>query len=241
MDMKILYPYIIRPPDNLDLAHCPKCKKDHPISNFYAHSIRSDGYIRFRPICKNCRRVQVKKNKSRPIHTEILKNNMQICKICNVTKPLTDFYCNGCFDDGVKKYRSRCKECIKTNLSIDYYKTKKTKAEVRSASVKNYLSASWLKTSDRKKIFDYNLDIHFLLQLYENQKGLCAISGIKMTHLAGQGKVPENISIDRIDPTKGYIKENVHLVCLFINIMKLNYNLSYFLDTCKKITEHNKL
>lgn len=49
---------------------------------------------------------------------------------------------------------------------------------------------------------------------------MCALSNVPMTHIQGQGKVPTNVSIDRIDPTKGYERDNVQLVCYWVNIMK---------------------
>jgi hypothetical protein len=52
------------------------------------------------------------------------------------------------------------------------------------------------------------------------QKGLCAISGLPMTHDRSQGKTRTNISIDRIDSNKGYEIENVQLVCHIVNTIK---------------------
>lgn len=239
--MRNSYPYIIRPKDNLSPVLCPKCNIEHPISNYYKHSIRQDGFIRYRPICKNCRKNPQKKNKSRPVHSEILKNQSQICTFCKQEKNLFEFYSNGCFEDGIKKYRTRCKTCVKEINIAKYQLSKKTKAQIRSSSYKNYLSSLLLKTSYRKKEYEFNLDIFFLLNLYEMQNGKCAISGIDMTHIAGQGKVSTNISIDRIDPKKGYTKDNVHLVCLFINIMKYTYDLNYFLQICNLIVNYNNL
>ncbi len=54
-----------------------------------------------------------------------------------------------------------------------------------------------------------------LINKYEEQKGLCAISKVKLEHKQG---VLNSISIDRIENTLGYTKDNVHLVAKWINI-----------------------
>jgi len=55
----------------------------------------------------------------------------------------------------------------------------------------------------------------FIFQMWLNQDGCCALSGIKM--IWGGGTGPQNMSIDRIDPLRGYYKDNVRLVCHAIN------------------------
>ena len=52
---------------------------------------------------------------------------------------------------------------------------------------------------------------------------------------------PYNISIDRIDSSKGYIKGNIQLVCGIVNVMKSDSSEDEFLQLCKKIVEHNRL
>lgn len=76
-----------------------------------------------------------------------------------------------------------------------------------------------------------------LLQMFEKQNGRCSISGVEMTRLSGQGHVATNISIDRIDSSRGYTPDNVHLVCHIVNVMKHNLTTSEFIDWCRKIVE----
>lgn len=60
-----------------------------------------------------------------------------------------------------------------------------------------------------------DIDANFMLQMWFDQDGYCAISGLKMVWGGGTG--PQNLSIDRIDPTVGYYKGNVRLVCHAVN------------------------
>lgn len=53
-----------------------------------------------------------------------------------------------------------------------------------------------------------------------------------MTYIEGSGRHLKNMSIDRIDPTKGYTEDNVQLVCAQVNMMKSDMSLGralYFL------------
>ena len=52
-----------------------------------------------------------------------------------------------------------------------------------------------------------------------------------MTHTLGRGQVLTNISVDRIDSDKDYIKSNIQFVCLMANLMKHKYdNKNLLLD-----------
>jgi hypothetical protein len=233
-----MQPYLVKSPDSEDLVLCPKCNIERKLTQYYKHSLRKDGFIRYRPICKSCRK-KVRSNPPRPITDKLIKTGKQICKYCNVEKLINEFYVNGCFNDGTKNYRARCKQCVINKLKSVYINTREQKINIRSKSPQNYMSGLLLKASHRKK--EFNIDIYFLNELYALQQGLCAISGYKMTWQAGQGRLPYNISIDRKDPKIGYLKTNVHLVCSFINMMKNVMQLQEFLKMCQTIVKFNNL
>lgn len=228
-------PYILRSENDLTMAKCIKCLEEKTPFEYYKHSVRKDGLVRYRQICKKCRK-KPKRNKSRPVYENIIKNNFQVCLKCKISKSLNDFYKNGCFDDGLPKYRSTCKSCI---LSLAPEKHKLTYADKiikKHANYKNYISTLLNHTSKRKK--QYNLDIQYLIDLYESQNGSCAISGIEMTY--DYGKTATNISIDRIDSNIGYIKGNIQLTCYIANIMKNKFSTIDFINFCEKIVNYNK-
>jgi hypothetical protein len=111
----------------------------------------------------------------------------------------------------------------------------KTKAEKRSSSPKNFISGILNHAAKRKQHLGFDLDLVYLVRLYESQGGKCAISGVEMTYLAGNGKVNTNISIDRIDSSKGYTRDNVQFVCDMVNRMKSNMSLSELRWWCERI------
>lgn len=78
-----------------------------------------------------------------------------------------------------------------------------------------------------------------MYEIYYTQKGICALSGVSMTYQLGLGKVPTNISIDKIDPSKGYTLDNIQFVCDIVNIMKWTMNKDEVLNWCKLIINND--
>lgn len=228
-------PYILRSVNDLTTAKCVKCLEERNISDYYKHSVRKDGFIRYRQVCKICRK-KPKGNKPRPIYESIIKNNSQVCLKCKKTKTLNDFYKNGCFSDGLPKYRATCKSCVLLASSKTHKQTYKDKIIKKHSSYKNYISTLLNHSSKRKK--DFNMDIQYLIDVYESQNGMCNISGVKMTY--DYGKKATNISIDRINNNIGYIKGNIQLTCYIANIMKNTFSITDFMDFCDKIVNYNK-
>jgi len=233
--MEITRSYIVRPAGDVSPAYCHKCGKDQPIGQYYKHSVRDDGAVRYRPYCKSCRTVGGRKHWSRPVYDEIISSGEQTCKFCNIKKPLDQFYPNGCFADGLKKYRVRCKSCVLEKAKFDQPILYKGKSQRRSASPSVFIAGILNHAVKRKQSLGFDIDLGYLLGVYERQSGICAISGVKMTHLAGSGRVLTNISIDRIDSSKGYLRGNVQFVCDIVNRMKSDMSQADLLSWCRNI------
>ena len=77
-----------------------------------------------------------------------------------------------------------------------------------------------------------------MYKLWDTQHGKCAISGIDMTYIANCGRIPTNVSVDRIDSSKGYIKGNVQLVCMAVNQMKNDLDMQTLLTFCDAIVSN---
>ena len=81
-------------------------------------------------------------------------------------------------------------------------------------------------------VHDFEISIDEIMQLWEEQKGICPYMKIKMAmpvsgamskDTAGGPKelaYPHTVSIDRIDSSKGYVLGNIELVCLAVNYAK---------------------
>ena len=74
-----------------------------------------------------------------------------------------------------------------------------------------------------------------LVDMYDAQHGRCALSGVAMTSIWGQGPQPTNISVDRIDPDGPYTTDNIRLVCYAVNMMQRRMSDDDFLRWCAQI------
>lgn len=231
-EARVASSYIIRHPNDTAPSTCAKCLQEKPLSEYYIHSVRGDGAIRYRGHCKGCRARGPRKNWSRPKHQAIVDAGCQTCSACNTSKPLEEFYSNGCFADGVLKYRSRCKVCVLQKSKSDQAAIYVSKSAKRSASPRAFIGAILNHAAKRKQHMGFDLDMQFLMELYESQGGLCAISRVPMTYHAGTGRVRTNISIDRIDSSIGYLRGNVQFVCDCVNRMKQDMTMDEFIHWC---------
>ena len=146
---------------------------------------------------------------------EVRKSNCDHCELEFTPRTKTSRFCS-----------RKCKD----SWNHSYEKRRDYVVEYRGRNPKNYLKSLKCHKKQRK-----DLSIEFLEGLYNKQEGKCAISGVVMTHIYGQGKTPTNISIDRIDSSKEYSEDNVQLVCYTVNIMKNTLTLEELKDWCKLI------
>lgn len=140
---------------------------------------------------------------------------------------------------GRKHFCSRTCSAIYTNKnkSAEYWKEKYEKQR-KSFDIKS-LSGNQRDEYSPFRIFlntgrasikrhQVYIDEKYLKELWEKQQGICPYTGIKMilpqtTNLSLKCKSLEKASLDRIDSTKQYTKDNVEFVCMAINLAKNNH------------------
>lgn len=107
----------------------------------------------------------------------------------------------------------------------------------RQRSIDNYLKliVDLIVGKSPSRNIECDINVPFLVQMFNSQNGRCALTGDLMTRVAGKGKVATNVSVDRINPKKGYTKDNVQLACLYANILKRDHSVSDLHDICSKI------
>ena len=93
----------------------------------------------------------------------------------------------------------------------------------------------------RSKKIQFTITQDDIKQLFIKQKGLCAISGKKMTYIGYQneGSNNWNISVDRINSQKGYTKDNIQLVSNIVNRMKTDLENNDLLLFCSNVHTTN--
>lgn len=92
----------------------------------------------------------------------------------------------------------------------------------------------------------FDLTLEFLWDLFEKQKGTCALSGLPLILECSLGDLNKNgyqrktASLDRIDSSRGYLQENVQWVHKDINQMKSNRTDEEFIELCKAVAIYNQ-
>lgn len=208
---------------------CTKCNKEYENNikeHFHKNTLTKDGLNK---ICKYCKL----NNRHKIKHLDI--NGNILCTKCLIYKE----DCN--FDNALGKWFRkekdlRCKDCKK----IQYEKRRINNRG--DLGIERLLTERYAALKDRAKKNGLIVDFEktYLKELWEKQNYTCALSGIKMTTLFFKGRVNTNMSVDRIDNSKGYIKGNIQLVCMAINQMKNDLSQEALLFFCNKIIENEK-
>lgn len=161
---------------------------------------------------------------------EQVKGDNLLCYKCLQYKPIEDF------DDNPSNwYRlckdRRCKQCKKLQ-----YEKRKIQNRHKS-DIYNVLRQRFYGARDRakRKNLEFNITLDYLIYLWNKQQGKCALSGIDMTTILYDGRTNTNVSVDRIDPSRGYTMDNVQLVCMACNQMKNDMSVSELYSFCKNI------
>lgn len=173
--------------------------------------------------------------------------------ITKITKEGILYYCNKCkkylpeskFNiDNTNLHGKRgnlCREC-KDCQRKRYYQERQRLLEDNYAALRyklqQALKAAKRRAKENNKYID--IDLEYLFYLWNIQNGRCALTGDQMTYEFYKGRVNSNLSIDRIDSSKGYSKDNVQLVCMVANQMKNDLSINELLVLCNKIIQNNK-
>lgn len=90
---------------------------------------------------------------------------------------------------------------------------------------------------------DFNLTREFLDNLYTNQNGKCALTGITFSDKKYNNykRRPFAPSLDRIDSKKGYTQDNVRFVCSMVNAALGEFGDELFDKMCRAYIENTLL
>jgi hypothetical protein len=136
------------------------------------------------------------------------------CKICGETKSVEDFYesqrglkCKTCTLEITREYKRR------RRIDSDFRKSEGIKQKERRVRL-------WQNTLIHDSKFrglEHNITVKDINDIFEKQKGLCFWFKVPLIP-SNFSKHPQQPSLDRIDRTKGYTKDNVVLTCYSANI-----------------------
>lgn len=214
--------------------HIISCKQWLPYNKF---SKCKTGRLGLHNQCKKCRSKYRKSKKYSRTTDKTKVCNGELCLMINengVEKDISCFNSDSSNTDGLQTYCKSCRQemSVKSRSKLDNF---------LNGLFKDLQS----NVSKKSRALKIEITVGDLLELFHKQNEKCALSGLKMTHLkkirTNEKKhimSPYNISVDRIDSSKGYTKTNIQLVCAIFNRMKYQLTNSEFIDICKKVTNH---
>ncbi|HEY5268226.1 MAG TPA: hypothetical protein VII94_03780 [Candidatus Saccharimonadales bacterium] len=211
----------------------------------------SENFRKNKAICRSCERLNDRQRCS----------GDRFCTNCHIFK----------LEDEFDKYARHCKECKSQynknkiiNLRDDpnqteylLYLEKNSKNNVKrhlkreekfnslpiEDCYEEYLAILRKNANSRatKAKIVCDIDLPFLINLYDQQNGKCSLTGIKfnLDKSDTSAKRPFAPSIDRINCNEGYTKNNVRLVLLVVNLALNDFGDSVFDAMCRGYIKHN--
>jgi len=130
------------------------------------------------------------------------------CTKCGIMKSVNSFYKETKRKDGLA---SQCKEC----------RTKYEQANPVLRQTNAMISAARQRAKDKN--LDFNIDHDYIRSITPSH---CPILGMSLEWSKYRGgprtTLPNSPSLDRIDPAKGYVKDNVWIISHRANAIKNN-------------------
>lgn len=168
-------------------------------------------------------RQQVK-SKANRLGLKLLPREERLCPSCKIrsVKPLgRELCCAECFSSRRQQYRTE-----RWNSDPLHYTLRSLLRTARSRHKKRFAE-------------DFDLTMAWLEETWRSQSGLCAYSGraLRLTE-RGQGRDAWSLSLDRIDPLRGYTRDNVALVAWVVNAGKSDLTLEEYRIVCADISQH---
>lgn len=130
-------------------------------------------------------------------------------------------------------YRFSCQTCGKEIDSSKMPKRCNHSYMYNIDSIWSNILRSALGIKSGRKRLEIDIDRKYIEKLFVKQKCLCALSGIKIF-------LGINASLDRVDSSKGYIKDNVQWIHKDLNQVKGSLDSMYFLEICKNVSDFSK-
>lgn len=191
------------------------------------------------------------------------------CSICKISKPVEcfhknkrvargyQFWCIDCRKEWLKKRRAEMtpEEIDKMRardqrLSAATYKKRKDgllPPMKRLTREEKHASIGWrasnilytAKKRQREQFEPFSIDRAWIME--KLKRGKCEKSGLDFDFTAPDGsrRNPFSPSLDRIDNSKGYTKENCQIVCTIYNLAKSDYDENLFIQFCKDVAHFN--
>lgn len=94
-----------------------------------------------------------------------------------------------------------------------------------------------LRNGAKKRNLTFDISIEYLWELFIIQNAKCALTGREIILSRSYSDRKQTASVDRIDPSKGYIEGNVQWVHKAVNFAKQSMNQQEFINMCIEVAQ----
>lgn len=104
-----------------------------------------------------------------------------------------------------------------------------------------------IKNHTKGKNIEVSVTARDLKDIWEKQNGICPYTGIALKNLESTNRrhqlprTHDRASLDRIDSSKGYTKDNIEFVCLMVQYCKNTFDKQDVFDFCVRVVSFNNL
>jgi hypothetical protein len=169
------------------------------------------------------------------------KMGLTVCKNCGkeFEKPLTEIRRN----EKLNRPNFCTRTCVGKN-NVKNFGDRKNNYDISQHSnnrVDGYTKFRYHYRNIKKRYHIVDITIDDLIEQWKKQNGICEFSGVKLT-LSSYTKINKNpiytASLDRIDSSKGYSKENIRWVSRAMNWMKNTMSDDMVWELCNLIKDN---
>lgn len=221
------------------MKSCKKCLTLKPISEFSVNRRYKDGLQQECRACYAAMQTEYRCRRNPKVaRMHAFRDqypNKKQCVVCGAIKSRREFWGEG---SGIEGTCKQCRERInnfrrKTDEVFRNVKRANTSKDNQKSPRQTLRRA--LNLALKRRATTNPITTDELMQMWRNQRGRCALSNVVMTWAKGVGMpTPTSISVDRIDRTKGYEKDNVRLLCNCINAFRGTMTDSELFDVLRQ-------
>ena len=167
------------------------------------------------------------------------------CIKCGIEKNIKDFYnsktkyykvCKKCYSK--KKHPEvKCPICNKTH----HRGSDNRRSKICKECYPKYRYAVNLLHSSLFRAKRYNIEHDLTIEWIMERLTTCPKTGIEFSFSHNgnnySNRSPYTPSIDKVDPTKGYTKDNCVIVCWWYNVSKQRFTDEEVLELCRRVVD----
>ncbi len=212
--------------------HCPECRNTKEIDKF---SYNINGSYNRSGICRSC----TNKIRKKKIKYSRQKFGKIQCSSCGNKKDVVEFGLDS------RKANGLYISCIICRATAECARVSKTLEKF----IHHQFTSIIARSKKHKPPRDVTITEQFIIDKYNEQKGICIKTGMKMTHekvydpeqrVHVNPKHYYNVSVDRYDSCIGYIYDNSQVVTFAFNKMKMDMDENELIMWCRKVADYDK-